>query len=272
MFASAVLQDVLGTARALFCLLLDGRERCIFLFDPGFGVGSFLVGFAGFILVPRAVAWDAGFAAAFVACKDVWTGRSRVVFEALLSLPHLPQLLRLLWRKIIHYPLRDILGQDAKRTTMSAGPLESIRAFSIAILALHLAWDVDLSVLASGSKTPAPPRSILSSVNSLQLNIPSKRSRQQPNPTKAAPERKRPGSTNLAKSFFGTATSTSSLPIFCSHSGHAIRGAKTLVSICDSTHSLRQRLHVLIRCSHVEVGLLSGNCEEMRLTMHVWHS
>jgi hypothetical protein len=208
-FASAVLQDVLGTARALLCLLLDGRERCVFLFDPGFGVGSFLVGFASFILVPRAVAWDAGFAAAFVACKDVWTGRSRVAWEVLLSLillpvfllPQLPQTLRhssyspkVIRRKIIRYPLRDILRPAAiERTTISAGLLESIRTFSIAILALHLAWDVDLSVLASGSKTPAPPRSILSSVNSLQLNIPSKRSRQQPNPTKAAPEQKRPG-------------------------------------------------------------------------------
>jgi hypothetical protein len=78
--------------------------------------------------------------------------------------------------------------------------------------------------------------------------------------------------TNLANGFFATAPLTSLLSIFCSHSGHAIRGVKTLVSICDSTHSFRQRLHVLIMCSHVEVGLLLGNCEEMRLTKHVWHS
>lgn len=45
-----------------------------------------------------------------------------------------------------------------------------------------------------------------------------------------------------------------------------------VVSICDSTHAFRQRLQVFIRCSHSEVGLLSGNCEEMRLERQVWHS
>jgi hypothetical protein len=289
-FASAVLQDVLGTARTFLCLLLDGRERCVFLVGAVFDAE--LVLSARFVLVPWAVAWDAGFAAAFVACEDALEVLLPLMLLLLLSLPPLPQplqipekflvvlldellLLKWLMRCNIPRPLHNVLGpttRDYGTIVVDVDLLGMPWTSIIDILARPIAWDVHLSSATAWSQTPAPPRSILSSVNSLQLNIPSKRLRQQPNRQKNNSRTKITRTTNLAKSFFVTAPSTSSLPIFCSHSGHAIRGVKTLVSICDSTHSFRQRLHVLIMCSHVEVGLLSGNCEEMRLTMHVWHS
>ena len=72
-FASAGLQDVFGTARTWLRLLLDRRKRCVFLFGPV--LRSQLVRLAAFVLVPRAIAWDAGFGAALVAFGDVWLGR-----------------------------------------------------------------------------------------------------------------------------------------------------------------------------------------------------
>ena len=61
--------------------------------------------------------------------------------------------------------------------------------------------------------------------------------------------------TYLANIFFGTAISTSMLFIFSSHCGHWMCGVKTEVSICDSIHCFKQRLHVLMRWSQVTVGL-----------------
>jgi hypothetical protein len=84
--ASANLEDVFGTAWTLLRLPPDGRQRRVFLFDPGFGVGTFLVGFACLILMPRAVARDAGFGAALVALENVRTWWSRVALEFLLLL------------------------------------------------------------------------------------------------------------------------------------------------------------------------------------------
>jgi hypothetical protein len=198
-FASAVLQDVLGTARTFLRLLLDGRERRVFLVGAVFDAE--LVLSARLVLVPWAVAWDAGFAAAFVACEDALEVLLPLMLLLLLSLPPLPQplqipekflvvlldellLLKWLMRCNIPRPLHNVLGpttRDYGTIVVDVDLLGMPWTSIIDILARPIAWDVHLSSATAWSQTPAPPRSILSSVNSLQLSIPSKRLRQQPN-------------------------------------------------------------------------------------------
>lgn len=74
--ASVGLLNVLGATRAFLRLPLDERKTGIFLFDTVLDSRSVLL--AGLVLVPRAIAWDAGFGAALVAFKDVCTTFSTV--------------------------------------------------------------------------------------------------------------------------------------------------------------------------------------------------
>jgi hypothetical protein len=207
-----------------------------------------------------------------VAFADVWLERRSVglgVLLLLLKVLLLLNLLKYLRRSGTPRPIHTILGPATRGASTavfavdSLGPPWTSIIAMLAMLALQLATDMDLACTASGRQTPAPPRSVLSSVNLLKLEIPADKQTKayvsRPKPLK----KKRPGrmtmTTNLLNPLCVTAASTSSFPIFCSHSGHEICGVKTVVSICDSTHSFRQRLHVLIMCTHAEVGLLLGN-------------
>lgn len=66
---AAVFLDALGALRTLLCDFLDRSEACVFLFD--LILDARLILFAGFVLVPWAVAGDAGSVATVCADEDV---------------------------------------------------------------------------------------------------------------------------------------------------------------------------------------------------------
>jgi hypothetical protein len=195
-FAPAGFLDAPGAARALLCLLLDDFESRVFLFNPI--LDPRLVIRASFVLVPRAIARDAGSSAALVAFANVWFGRRRVGQEFLLSLlllfftlllPLLFPLSQLFvsfqWRRSL-CPIRAVLRPTTTtRNVMAVAWLGFhwthiiaiavvVAIVVVAISILDLATDMHMPSLASRSKTPAPPRSILSLINPLKLDIPTK--------------------------------------------------------------------------------------------------
>jgi hypothetical protein len=128
--------------------------------------------------VPRAIAWHACFGAALVAFADVWLKRRSVGLGVLLLLLKLLLLLNLpeyLRRSETPRPIHTILGPATKGAGTAVFAVDSLGppwTSIIAMLALQLATDMDLACTASGRQTPAPPRSVLSSVNPLKLEIP----------------------------------------------------------------------------------------------------
>jgi len=71
---SSILLDAFRAIRTLLGLLLNDSQTFVLFFEPIFDTR--LVRFAAFVLVPRAVARNAGFGATILASANIWCART----------------------------------------------------------------------------------------------------------------------------------------------------------------------------------------------------
>lgn len=160
MATSSIFLDALRTIRAPLGQFANDGQSLVLLMKSIFGAR--LVLFAGLVLVPRAIAGNASFGATVLAGADIWCARAQDED----------------WSRI---RFRVYLGSDCGADA-SSDPAGPVAAFGLTQLdrIVFGAWRafiacaafVNLPRLASWSKTPAPPRSILCDVPALKLGVP----------------------------------------------------------------------------------------------------